>query len=415
MEAKALRGRHLGTGSSVAVILFVVALVQLAGASAAGAQFLCPTPAGAGQGVDIAVGTVVVAVVGEDGPPGGFAGMTANMSGGQGQVGSVFFDICFDGNALDIAEAPEAQAPCTADGKCPGDQVCQGNMCIANVVTACQLDSRLTADHELVATSPIIPENPPNPRRLRLAVVDATRNATSCDSDEDCGEDEICPFERCVRTCADDEDCPSGTRCHDIEEESICSPINIIDDGALVRCTFDILETAPLGDTPLDFALLEVADDSIPIAQALPSEGQGGFIGIKPCGPDVPCPTGEVCVNGICKVPTITPTPTPTFTGGTSTPTPTITPTTPPVTSTPTPTQTPSWTGGPTNTPTDTPTEGTATPTGSATPTTTGARAGGDHDGCHCEIVGTERSNPLNSFLVLLAPLLILWGRRRRY
>ena len=120
--------------------------------------------------------------------------------------------------------------------------------------------------------------------------------------------------------------------------------------------------------------------------------------------------------------PTVTPsgslvqTPTNTSESGTVTPTiPSASPTIPSA----------SPTNIPVNTPTVTPSRGTATvspgrtATGAVSPTTSAARtatSGGsppsEDDGC--SIVAPERSSTGRGFLLLLAPALLLWARRRR-
>src|SRR5262249_18752347 len=149
---------------------------------------------------------------------------------------SIFFDVCFDATKLAIAqELQSTGAPCEEKADCPGAQTCgEDHTCQANVVTACRLAPSLTANHMLIASSPEIPENPDNPLRLRLLIVDATRMSTSCTTAEtDCATNEICPFGTCVRTCTTNDDCPAGNRCKELNDGSdrtVCSPLNIIPD-----------------------------------------------------------------------------------------------------------------------------------------------------------------------------------------
>lgn len=433
-----------GTGGVARVALVAALIVPLA--VTANAQFQCPTPtplAGESAGVDT---TVTIAVTGEDAPPGGISNMTANVSGGDGNIASILFDVCFDPDVFTIGQVGSPAGPCRPmPPLCPGNQPCEGGRCIEQLVTACTLLGGLDATHTLKASIPEIPENPDDPVRIRLAVTDATRDRQQCSIDEDCPEGEICPFgTACVRLCDSDEDC-APNRCRDIlvstqgeeVEESVCTPLDRIPEGDLVRCRFDVLEQAPFGTTSLDFTdLIEAADDDIPEPNSLPVLGIGDTVEIFMCTNNDQCPAPKVCVDGRC----LNPTPTPTRTT-TATPTRTATPQTIVPTSTPTSTRTNTATAAPstaTPTLTLTPIRPTATPTLSPTPiqpttpptltatprgpTATATRTrtptapvgitGEDDDSC--QIRPAAGNGELRGWLLSLAPVLIAWRRSRR-
>jgi hypothetical protein len=378
--------------------------------------------------VDIPASTVTIQVFGEEGVLGGTAPVRASMADSEGNVASVFFDICFDATKLDIAEELQStDSPCEEKDDCPGAQPCgEDGTCQANVVTACSLAGNLGDDHILIASAPEIPENPDNPRRLRVIIADASRDAVTCANAEECQEGEICPFGRCITTCTSSDNCPAGNRCrplNDGSEQMVCSPLDIIGNGDLVNCTFDVAEDPDIaGSTPLTEGLLQVADDSIPEALAIPAVFIPGSINLVPCQNDEDCPEGKVCSpDGVCRFPTPTPTPSTTSTGPTATQTPTMT--TPIATSTPTstggtatPTRTRTGTLG-TATPTPTETEvtsGTATPTRTATASPTGPSGGGGGGGCNCAIQPAREAGWIPTLMPLLIPAAMLWGRRRR-
>jgi hypothetical protein len=412
--------------------LLLAAAVFVAGASAARAQFLCPPLEGIAAG-DIPASTVTIQVFGETAVLGGVAPIRTSMAGSEGNVASVFFDICFDATKLDIAEELQSTgAPCDVKEDCPGAQPCgDDGTCQALVVTACTLAGTLGQDHVLRASSPEIPENPDNPRRLRLLIADANRNATACTTPAECAENEICPFGRCVRTCANNDDCPPGNRCKAFNDGAgqgngvnVCSPLNIVPNGDLVNCTFDVAEDPTIaGMTPLTEGLLQVADDSIPVAMAIPAVFVPGSINLVPCTNTNQCPEGKVCdPDGVCRVPTPTPTPTVTNTGPTATPTDTpitVPPTTPPTVPPTTPPTVPPTTP-PTIAPTTPPTSGpsatpTITRTRTASPTSTGDGQGGGGGGCNCAIQPAQEAGWMRTLVPLLIPAAMLWGRRRRY
>ena len=428
IQSNQLNGVRSGLYRLVLAVTFCMGL-----ATAASAQFLCPPLEGAASGIDIPASTVTIQVFGEEGVLGGEAPVRASMADSEANVASVFVDICFDTTKLDIAEELQSTgAACEVKDDCPGAQTCGEDLtCQANVVTACSLAGNLADDHILIASAPEIPENPDNPRRLRLLIADASRNAETCANAEECGEGEICPFGRCLTTCTSNDNCPAGNRCkalNDGSEEMVCSPLNIIGNGDLVNCTFDVAENPDIaGSTPLTEGLLQVADDSIPVAMAIPAVFIPGSINLVPCQNDEDCPDGKVCSpDGVCRVPA---TPTPTSTGPTATQTRTRTTPIGPATSTPTPTAT--STGGtatptrtrtgtlgtstPTQTPTDDGTGGTATPTRTATASPTGDDNGGGGGGCDCAIQPAQEAGWIPTLMPLLIPAAMLWGRRRRF
>jgi hypothetical protein len=401
-------------------------------ASAASGQFLCPPLEGSALGVDAPASTVTIQVFGEQSVLGGEAPIHADMANSEGNVASVFFDICFDATKLDIAEELRSTgAACEEKADCPGAQLCgDDGTCQANIVTACNLAGNLAEDHILIASSPEIPENPDNPHRLRFIIADASRDAQTCETADECAENEICPFGRCVQTCTSTENCPAGNRCkalNDGSDQMVCSPLDIITNGELVSCTFDVAEDPDIaGSTPLTFGLLQVADDTIPLSMAIPAVGIPGSINLVPCQNDDDCPDGKVCSpDGVCRTPTPTLTPSATATGPTATPT--RSPTTPVgVTNTPTPTntggtatRTPTRTGGTsTATPTLTGGTGTATPTRTrtASPTaTTDQGGGGGGGGCNCAIQPVQEAGWMQTLIPLLIPAAMMWGRRRRF
>lgn len=431
IQSKQLSGARYATFR-----LVLAATVCLGMTAPAQGQFLCPPLEGNAAGLDIPASTVTIQVFGEQSVLGGEAPIRATMVDSQDNVASVFFDICFDATKLDIAEELQSTgAACEAKEDCPGAQPCgEDGTCQANVVTACSLSGTLGEDHLLVASSPEIPENPDNPRRLRLIVADASRDAQPCETADECEENQICPFGRCITTCTDNAGCPSGNRCkalNDGSEQMVCSPLDIIGNGELVNCTFDVAEDPNIaGSTPLTFGLLQVADDTIPISMAIPAIGIPGSINLVPCLNDDDCPDGKVCSpDGVCRFPTPTPSPTATATGPTVTPTNTSTT---PVVSTPTPTPTRTVTGGtPTRTATPTGSVGTSTPTrtsttgvtgtntptrtASASPTSTVELGGGGGGGCNCAIQSAQDAGWMQTLMPLLIPAAMLWGRRRRF
>lgn len=432
-----IQSKQLMGACNVATRLMLAVSVYLGmTASAATAQFLCPPLEGAATGVDIPASTVTIQVFGEQSVLGGEAPIRASMTGSENNVAAVFFDICFDATKLDIAEELQSTgAPCEAKEDCPGAQPCgDDGTCQANVVTACSLSGTLGEDHILIASSPEIPENPDNPRRLRLIVADATRDSRTCATADECEENEICPFGRCILTCTNNDGCPAGNRCkvlNDGSEQMVCSPLDIIANGELVNCTFDVAEDPNIaGVTPLTFGLLQVADDSVPESLALPAIGIPGSINLVPCQNNDDCPDGKVCSpDGVCRFPTPTLTPSVTATGPTATPT--RTPTTPTIVVSATPTRTSTRTGGtptntatrtgsvststPTLTPTDGGTGGTATPTRTSTRTPTGTLGlGGGGGGCNCAIQSAQDVGWMQALLPLLLPAAMMWGRRRR-
>lgn len=433
-----IQGKQFTATCQTARRLMIAAVVcVVTSASVARAQFLCPPLEGDAAGLDIPASTVTVQVIGETSVLGGVAPIRTLMGDSVGNVASVFFDICFDATKLDIAEMLQSTgAACAEKADCPGAQTCgEDGTCQANVVTACSLAGNLGQDHILIASSPEIPENPDNPRRLRLLVADATRDNAVCSTAAECAENEICPFERCIRTCTTGDDCPPGNRCkalNDGSDQMVCSPLDIIANGDLVNCTFDVAEDPNIaGSTPLTFGLLQVADDTIPVAMAIPAIGLPGSINLVPCQSNNDCPNGKVCSpDGVCRFPTPTLTATPTATGPTVTPT--RTPTTPvggtstptrtPTGGTPTATATRTRTGGgtstftPTLTPTTPGTDGTATPTrtSSASPTSTVDHGGGG-GGCNCAIQPAQETDWMRTLMPLLIPAAMLWGRRRRF
>lgn len=426
--------QHIGARQA-ACRLALAATLCLGMTGAAAAQFLCPPLEGTAAGLDIPASTVTIQVFGGQGVLGGEAPLRASMADSEGNVASVFFDICFDATKLDIAEELQSTgAPCEEKADCPGAQPCgDDGTCQANVVTACDLAGNLGDDHILIASSPEIPENPDNPRRLRFIIADASRDAQTCNAAEECDAGEICPFGRCITLCETDDDCADGNRCKDLNDGSgqrVCSPLNIVPNGDLVTCTFDVAEDPNIaGTTPLNFGLLQVADDTIPVAMAIPAVGVPGTITLVPCENDDDCPDGKVCAeDGVCRSPTPTPTATATFTGPTVTNTP-IRTTPVPSTLTPTPTQTRTFTAtsiGATRTPTPTSTStatgtggtpGTATPTrtSTASPTPTDDAGGGGGGGCDCAIQPAQEAGWMRTLMPLLLPAAMLWGRRRRF
>ena len=421
------------TGARQAVYgLMLAATFWLGMTGSAQAQFLCPPLEGSAAGIDAPATTVTIQVFGDEGVLGGEAPIRADMAESQGNVASVFFDVCFDATKLSLAdELQSTGAPCDAKEDCPGAQTCgDDGTCQAFVVTACSLAGNLADNHRLIASSPEIPENPDNPERLRLLVVDANNDAQSCENAENCAENQICPFGKCITTCTSSENCPAGNRCKELNdgsEQMVCSPLNIIPNGTLVNCTFDVAENPDIaGSTPLTFGLLQVADDTIPSSLPIPALGIPGSINLVPCQDDEDCPDGKVCSDdGVCRA---APTPTPTGTGPTATQTPTVTTPVSVVTNTPTrtftsgtstPTRTFTGTGGdPTLTPTPTATDGTGgttTPTRTATATRTGGDGGGGGGGCDCAIQPAQEAGWMRTLLPLLIPAAMLWGRRRRF
>jgi hypothetical protein len=221
--SKQLNGARKAVCRLVLAVTFCVGL-----APATMAQFLCPPLEGAAAGIDIPASTVTIRVFGEESVLGGDAPVRATMEDSEGNVASVFFDICFDATKLDIAEELESTgSPCEVKEDCPGAQPCgDDGTCQANVVTACSLAGSVADGHILIASAPEIPENPDNQRRLRLIIADASRDAQTCADAEECGEGQICPFGRCITTCATSDDCPTGTRCKDLNDgsqQTVCS------------------------------------------------------------------------------------------------------------------------------------------------------------------------------------------------
>lgn len=410
--------------------MLLAATCWLSMTGTATAQFECPPLEGAAAGVGAPATTVEISILGDEGVLGGEAPIRAEMAESQENVAGVFFDICFDVTKLSLdQELQSTGSPCDAKEDCPGAQACgDDGTCQAFIVTACSLAGNLGDNHRLVASSPEIPENPDNPERLRLFVLDKSADAADCETAEDCGENQICPFGKCITTCTGNENCPAGNRCKELNdgsEQMVCSPLNIIPNGPLVNCTFDVAENPDIaGSTPLTFGLLQVSDDSIPSSLAIPAIGIPGSINLVPCQNDEDCPDGKVCSDdGVCRAPTPTPTLTPTGTGPTITPTPTVTTPVPLVTNTPTRTVT-SGTNTPTRTNTSgtatvtptltsTATGGTRTPTRTATATPTGDGGGGG-GGCDCAIQPAHDAGWMRTLMPLLIPAAMLWGRRRR-
>jgi hypothetical protein len=429
-----IRSKQLNEACSAAYRLLLAATFWTGLATTASAQFLCPPLEGAATGIDIPASTVTIQVFGEQSVLGGEAPVRTSMADSEGNVATVFVDICFDATKLDIAEELQSTgAPCEVKQDCPGAQPCgDDGTCQANVVTACSLAGNLADDHILIASAPEIPENPDNPRRLRLIIADASRDAVACTDSEECDEGQICPFGRCITTCTTNENCPAGNRCkalNDGSEQMVCSPLDIIGNGDLVNCTFDVAEDPDIvGSTPLTDGLLQVADDSIPEALAIPAVFIDGSINLVPCQNDEDCPEGKVCSpDGVCRFPTPTLTPSATSTGPTATRTPTATtpiggetptPTVTPTGGTATPTRTRTGTLG-TGTPTPTVTEDvtgrTATPTRTATASPTGDGGGGGGGGCDCAIQPAQEAGWMPTLMPLLIPAAMLWGRRRRF
>lgn len=427
------RNRIIGA-RKVAYGVMLAATFWLGMTGVATAQFECPPLEGAAAGIDAPATTVTIQIFGDEGVLGGEAPIRADMAESQGNVASVFFDICFDVTKLSLDQVLQSTgAACDAKEDCPGAQTCgEDGTCQAFVVTACSLAGNLGDNHRLIASSPEIPENPDNPERLRLLVVDASNDAQDCETAENCGENQICPFGKCITTCTSSETCPAGNRCkalNDGSEQMVCSPLNIIPNGTLVNCTFDVAENPDIaGSTPLTFGLLQVADDTIPSSLAIPAIGIPGAINLVPCQNDEDCPDGKVCSDdGVCRAPTPTPTSSPTGTGPTVTQTPTITTLIPLVTNTPTrtftsgtSTPTRTFTGGvgtftPTPTATDDQIGGTRTPTRTATATATGDDNGGGGGGCDCAIQPAHEAGWVPTLMPLLIPAAMLWGRRRRF
>ncbi len=221
----------------------------------------------------------------------------------------------------------------------------------------CQVDARLVTTD---ATFTYLPQTPPGGGRLRVFV----------------GNIDIC-------------------------KDGLTYPIGAFDDGPLLSCTFNILDTAAPGDSVLkadpDSApdpqhpnRLNIGDPHGAIFAAISTAGKVSVLTLTPTPTNTsgsPTPTntpGTPTPTNTAGTPTNTPG-TPTNTPGTPTPTntagtPTNTPGTPTRTNTPG-TPTPANTGTPTPTNTTgspTPTRPTATPTGTpptATPTGTHATA----------------------------------------
>jgi MYXO-CTERM domain-containing protein len=221
---------------------------------------------------------------------------------------------------------------------------------IADPVSACVKDARLTAQ-VLNATLPGTPPAPEGEKRLRLAILD------------------------------------------------IMPPIEVLSDGNLVTCTFDIAAEASLGDVTLTAARLNVGATN------------GGVL----CGagsvPAVDCEG----MNGVVSVafPTETPTETVTVVPPTATHTPTLTPVPPTPTQTrtltPLPTVTATVTVPPTATVTTTPT---VTRTTTASPTKTQGSSGGGGGGC--SIAPAGETSPAGVLFLFAGSVLLVWARRRR-
>jgi hypothetical protein len=202
---------------------------------------------------------------------------------------------------------------------------------------------------------------------------------------------------------------------------ALSSPEATFTDGDLATCDFGVSAEAAVGTTvdltvPVDRVQVVRGDLSVICGRgSTPLVDCGAQDGAVVIG-EAPTPTPtDTPVNTPVDTPTDTPTGmpmnTPTDTPevgptNTVTNTPEVSPTTPvPATDTPvaSPTDTPQV--GPTNT--NTPIR----PTATAVPPT--AKPSGEDDGC--SIVPARPSRPLRALVLLLAPALLLWGRRRRF
>ena len=192
---------------------------------------------------------------------------------------------------------------------------------------------------------------------------------------------------------------PPGSQGFDLEvtvnPSAPGSPNLPIGTGEIATCTFDIPDTATLGDTTTLAASNALATTGN--NQSLPATGQNG----------------EVAVALVTPTSTATISPTPTNTSGPPTQTPTNTPVQPTNTPTNTRTNTP---GQPTNTPTatNTPVQPTNTPTAirSRTPTPTNPSGGGGGGGGGCNIAASNGAD-VSPLAWLIVPAAVLLRRRR--
>ena len=198
-------------------------------------------------------------------------------------------------------------------------------------------------------------------------------------------------------------------------------------DGEIATCNFHILDGVEAGTAALtvQFAELRGAQGDIPV------DGVDGSIAITTQGPPTATSTPSVQATATATPTTpttviATPTATPTTPGGTpatatTTPTmgteiatPTVTPTTPGGTP-PTATATRTTSGTQGGTATITPTNTSGTPG-----TRTATRTGGtpvptkqpEDDGCN---IGPGQHSSTGAMMLLLAPALLVWSRRRRF
>jgi len=174
-------------------------------------------------------------------------------------------------------------------------------------------------------------------------------------------------------------------------------PTSLLPEGDLITCNYRFAEDAGVGPVPVAVEGAELA------------EGEPTFTVICSADAETACvlDIGEVQVVG-------PPTATPTEVQPTDTPTevPTDTPVPPTATPTATPTDTPTEKPTATNTPKPTATN-TKKPTATVPPTATATLPGTGRTG-DCSIAPAGTSSPFGALLLLLAPTILLSGRRRR-
>lgn len=172
--------------------------------------------------------------------------------------------LCADGSICVMGQCGGGNVVCMADADCPPNQVCLNGVCSGGATCTPEICNGIDDD-------------------CNGAIDDATPGATLCPMGGQC------IMGQCggVVQCGPNSPCPAGQVCN---PNGVCSP-----GGCLPKP-----ETCNAIDDDCD----GVVDDATPGTTLCPNGGlcvMGQCGGVVQCGPNSPCPVGQVCsATGVC-------------------------------------------------------------------------------------------------------------------